>query len=48
MAFEYESQLAVTDYRMIIRELNKIEPSLSRGFKKNFKSHLFRWLFLWL
>tara|TARA_R110002153_G_C13194683_1_gene486391 strand:+ start:52 stop:636 length:585 start_codon:yes stop_codon:yes gene_type:complete len=38
MAFEYESQLAVTDYRMIIRELNKIEPSLSRGFKKNFKS----------
>jgi len=38
MAFEYESQLAVTDYRMIIRELNKIEPTLSRSFKKNFKS----------
>jgi hypothetical protein len=38
MAYEYESQLAVTDYRMIIRELNKIEPALSRGFKKNFKS----------
>ena len=38
MAFQYESQLAVTDYRVIIRELNKIEPSLSRGFKKNFKS----------
>jgi len=38
MANKYESKIAVTDYRMIIRELNKIEPALVKSFKKDFKS----------
>lgn len=33
----YSAKLAVTDYRHVIRELNKIEPALVKGFKKDFR-----------
>ena len=37
MASEYQAQIVISDYKRLIRELNKIEPELMRRMRADFK-----------
>ena len=37
MGLDYKATIATSDYKYIIRELNKVEPDLVKALKKDFR-----------